>query len=195
MNLDEYQTLFMVASLAFILIAATPTLFMVISIPKTNEPFSELWALGPNHTIEDLPYNITIGEQKLLFIGVGNHLGFSAYYMVYVKFRNQTQPLPDPKNSTPSALPPLYEFHFFLPDGGKWETPVNFTVLDATTRGNSLVVEHISINNITFKVEYATRRNLASSYQIFFELWLYNVASEEFQYHNRFASIWLRLTT
>lgn len=193
MNLDEYQTIFLAATLAFILIAATPTLSMVISIPKTEEPFSEIWVLGHNHTVEDLPYNITIGEQKLLYIGVGNHLGFSAYYTVYVKFRNQTQPLPDPKNATPSPLPPLYEFRFSLKNDGNLETPVNFAIQDASIRDDNLVLEQIFINNVVFEVEYATTRSSKLLYQIFFELWLYNTTSEKFQYHNRFASVWLKV--
>jgi len=193
MNIDEYQTLFLAATLAFILIAATPTISMVISIPKTEEPFSEIWVLGPNHTVEDLPYNITIGEQKLLYIGVGNHLGFSAYYTVYLKLRNQTQPLPEPKNATPSSLLPLYEFRFFLNNDANWEMLVNFAIQDASIRDDNLVLEQIFINNVVFEVEYATTRSSKLLFQFFFELWLYNATSGKFQYHNRFASVWLKL--
>jgi len=193
-NLEEYHTLFMVTTLTLSLVAATPTLIMVVPISKTEKPFSELWILGPNHMAENYPLNISIGEQKLLFIGVANHMHSSMYYIVYAKFRNQTQPLPDDKNSTPSPVLPLYEFRFFLVDGENWETPLNFTILDASLNDNNLVVKRISINDMIFEGEYVARRDLGLVYQIFFELWLYNMTSGKSQYHNRFVSNWLKVT-
>jgi hypothetical protein len=31
-------------------------------------------------------------------------------------------------------------------------------------------------------------------FQLFFELWLYDLASQGFQYHNRFVGVWLNMT-
>jgi len=192
-NLEEYHTLFMVATLTLSLVAATPTLIMVVPISKTEKPFSELWILGPNHMAENYPLNISIREQKHFFIGVANHMHSSMYYIVYAKFCNQTQPLPDDKNLTPSPVLPLYEFRFFLVDGEDWETPLNLTILDASLNDNNLVVKRISINDIIFEGEYLARRDSGLVYQIFFELWLYNMTSGKSQYHNRFVSNWLKI--
>lgn len=194
MSLEEFHTIFMAVSLALTLLVAAPTLSMVVRIPKTSQPFSELWLLGPDHMAEDFPFNITVGEEKLVFLGVSNHLGHSAYYVVYAKFRNQTQPPPDAENSTPSPNRPLHEFRFFLADGRVWETPINFTILDASIDTDTLVVKQISINDVVFEVEYTARRDLGLFFQMFFELWFYNVTFGEFQYHNRFVSIWLKVT-
>jgi len=31
-------------------------------------------------------------------------------------------------------------------------------------------------------------------YELFMELWIYNVASDAFQFHNRFVGLWLNVT-
>lgn len=52
MTLEEYRTLFAIGSLVLILIAATPSLGLIISLPRDTERFSELWLLGPTHMAE-----------------------------------------------------------------------------------------------------------------------------------------------
>jgi len=197
MNLEEYRTLFVVGCLVLILTAASPMLGMIISIPKGSERFSELWVLGPDHMAEDYPFNVTVGDQYNLFVGVGNHLGYSAYYIVYVKFRNRIQPLPDASNSKPSSLPPLYEFRAFVADGDTWENPVNFSILEVSRVRNSFLMRRIGINDVVFSVDSPTNwdsENRGFYYQLFFELWLYNTTSQSFQYHDRFVGIWLNMT-
>jgi len=197
MNLEEYRTLFVIGCLIFILAAAAPMLSMVISLPKGSERFSELWVLGPNHMAEDYPFNVTIGGQYNLFVGVGNHMGYSAYYIVYLKFRNRIQPLPDASSSKPSSLPPLYEFRAFVADGATWENPVSFSILEASRRSNSFFIHRICINDVVFSVDSSSNwdsENRGFYYQLFFELWLYNTTSQSFEYHNRFVGIWLNMT-
>ena len=197
MNLEEYRAVFMVASLALVLIVAAPTLSMVVPFPRGTERFSELWVLGPNHMAEDYPFNVRVGEQRHIFVGVGNHLGCSACYVVYVKFRNQTQPLPDASRSTPSPLPPLYEFRAFVVDGETWEAPLTFTLLEVSRLDDSCFVGQMSINGVVFSVDSPSRWDSENSgfyYQLFLELWLYDVKSRGFQFHDRFVGIWLNMT-
>lgn len=190
MKLDDYQTVFMAISLILMLVAASPALSAFIRIPKVSQQFSEIWILGPNRTFEDYPFQIRANQLYTTYVGVGNHMGASSYYLIYVKFRNQTQPLPDSNTSTPSPLQSIYEFRFFLADGEDWETTVNFVILDAHVQDNSVVVKQISINDITVNVNYTGQRYC----QMFFELWRYDLASDSFQYHNRFASIWFQIS-
>jgi len=197
MRLEDYRTVFAVMSLALILIAAFPALSMVMSLPKGSERFSELWILGPNHIAEDYPFNVQVGEEYQVFVGVGNHMGYSAYYIVYVKLRNQTQPLPDALKSAPSPLPPLYEFQVFVPDGATWESSVNFSILEISSLDDSCLVRRMSINDVVFSVYSPSRWNSENKgfyYQLFFELWLYNITSQSFQFHDRFIGIWLNIT-
>jgi uncharacterized membrane protein len=197
MKFQDYRTLFQVGSLVFVLLAASPALSLVVSFPRDGESFSELWLLGPNHMAEDYPFNVQAGESYNLFLGVGNHLGHSAYYMVYAKFRNQTQPLPNASSSEPSSLSSIYEFQFFLADGDVWETPVTFEILGASVQGDSLVVESVSVNDRILQVVCPLIWDSEYSgfyFQLFFELWLYNSARSSFEFHDRFVGIWLNMT-
>jgi hypothetical protein len=174
-----------------VLLAASPTLSTVIRIPKTSQPFSELWIMDANHMAEDYPFNVSVNQPIKIFLGAGNHMGVSSYYLINVKFRNQTQPLPDSNNSQPSPLPSLFELRFLLADGETWENLLNFTLLDAyVSRGNNMV-RQISVNGMISNVNCAS---LNPYFEMFFELWRYDVTTEELQYHNRFVSVWLNIT-
>ena len=197
MKFQDYRTVFQVGSLALVLLAASPALSLIVSFPRSGESFSELWLLGPNHMAENFPFNVQAGEENSLFLGVGNHLGNSAYYLVYVKFRNQTQPLPNSISSEPSSLPSIHEFQFLLADGDVWETPVTFEILDASVEGDSMVVKSVSVNDRAFQVDCSSTwdsENKGFSFQLFFELWVYNSERSSFQFHDRFVGIWLNMT-
>lgn len=196
MELDDFRILFVVAGLILVLVAASPALSL-ISLPRSGERFSELWLLGPEHKAEDYPFNIHNMTLYRIYVGVGNQLGELTYYAVYVKFRNQTQQLPNFTTSEPSPLPPLYEFHFFLSDEKVWEAPLTFTIENVLLQQNSSLIQNISINGMVFPVNctstWGSDRN-GFYYQMFFELWLYNMTSSTFQYHNRFVGLRLNMT-
>jgi hypothetical protein len=166
---------------------------LVLSSPSGAEQFSEFWILGPNHVMADYPSNVQVNQTNRVFVGVRNHMDSTVHYMVYVKFRNQTQPLPDALNSMPSSLPPLYEYHAYVADEGTWEAPSDFSVLRASRVGNSTLVSDISINDVVFSVNSYATENSGFSYEIFFELWIYNTTSMSFQYHNRFVGFGLSM--
>jgi len=201
MNVEEYRTLFIIGSLVLMLVAVAPTLSLFIGVPWNSERFSELWLLGPEHRAENYPFNIRGMKQYSIYVGVGNQLGDAraraAYYVVYVKFRNQTQQLPNFTTSEPSPLPPLYEFRFFLSDGEVWEAPLSFAVENVLFQQNFSLVQNVSINGIVFPVNCSSTWDSDRNgfyYQMFFELWLYNMTSSSFQYHNRFVGLWLNMT-
>jgi hypothetical protein len=198
MNLEEYKSVFAVTVLGLILVAAFPTVSMILPFPEGGERFSELWLLGPEHMAEGYPFNVRGGEmQGPIYVGVSNHMGSSEYYVVYVKFRNQTQPLPNATASEPSPLPPLYEFQFFLADGEMWETPVSFVVEDVVFEGNSSFVTEISVNGHVFPVDVFSGWDSEQNgfyFQLFFELWLYSGDLQVFEFHDRFVGIWLNMT-
>ena len=197
MKLEHYHKVFTAGSLVLILIAAAPALNLILASPNATELFSELWILNSDHRAEDYPFNVRVNESYNVFIGVGNHMGSSAYYLIYVKLRNQTQPLPDPTRLEPSPLAPLYELRAFIADGETWEMPMTFRILHASQQGDSMLINRISINDVAFDVNAATIRDSEAEgfyYQLFFELWLYNNTSENFQFRGRFVGIWLKIT-
>jgi hypothetical protein len=124
-------------------------------------------------------------------------MGGSMYYVVYVKFRNQTQPLPNATLAMPSSMSSLYEFRAVVVDGGTWEKLVTFSVLEASSFENSSHVNCLVIDGRVLRVDSSAvwdSEQKGFFYQLFFELWLYNVASESFEFHNRFVGIWLNMT-
>lgn len=197
MSLDEWRVVFWVCGLVLMLVAASPGLGLVVSFPRGTERFSEFWVLGPNRMAEGYPFNVEVNETYRVFVGVGNHLGFSAYYLVYVKFRNQSQPLPNVTSSEPSPLVPLHEFRFFVLDGGTWETPLAFRILEVSRYDDSVFVGRISINDVVFDVDSFAKWDSEFGgfyFQLFFELWLYDEGVRDFRFHDRFVGIWLNMT-
>ena len=196
MKFNDYRTIFQVCTLALILLAASPAISQVISLPNSGEQFSELWILGPNHMAENFPYNITVGTKNNFYLGVGNHLGGSTYYLVKAKFRNQTQPLPSINISQPSSLLSIHEFQFIQKDNGIWETQIDFEVLDASITDNSMVINSISINDRVIQVDFESIPDSEDGkyyFQLFFELYLYNSTNSSFEFHDRFVGVWLNI--
>jgi len=194
----QHRGWFIVGSLALMLVAVAPTSALYVRLPNGSESFSELWLLGPGHKAENYPFNIKDNEVHSIYVGVGNRLGYSACYGVFVKFRNQSQPLPVNSNSTPSPLPVLYEYNFFVRDGEIWETLLSFRVMNVDRLNGSMNLGILSINDVSFQVDSVSAWDLERKgfyFQLVLELWFYNTKSKSFDYHNRFVGIWLNLTS
>ena len=84
MTFEDLKVSYIISCLVLGLIILSPTLAMVIRFPSV-ESFSELWILGPNRMAENYPFNVSENEVYSIYLGVGNHIGSSAYYVVYVK--------------------------------------------------------------------------------------------------------------
>jgi hypothetical protein len=196
LKFEDYRVVFAAVGLIGVLLFASPTLGLVLHLPG-GEKFSELWVLGPGHMAEDYPFNVTADVSYLVYVGVGNHLGSSTYYVVYVKFRNETEPLPNVTTGAPSVLAPLYEYRMFLEDGGNSDVPLNFSFSNVSFSGNQSAVGSLTINGVPFIVGKSVSWDAVNSgyfYQLFIELWIYSAESDDFQYHNRFVSRWLNVT-
>jgi uncharacterized membrane protein len=196
MKLEDCKVVFAAVGLIGVLILASPTLGLVLHLPG-GERFSELWVLGPGHMAEDYPFNVRENESYLVYVGVGNHLGSSTYYVVYVKFRNETEPLPNMTTSVPSALAPLYEYRVFLEDNSSSEVPLTFSFSNVSFSGSQSTVESLTINGVQSIVDESVSWDAENSgyfYQLFIELWIYDSASDGFSFHNRFVSRWLNMT-
>ena len=197
MNLGEYRTVFTVGGLILVLVASAPTVSLFLPFSIEGERFSELWVLGSGHMAEDYPFDVKADLSYLVYVGVGNHMGSSMYYNVVVKFRNQSEPLPNATAGTPSPLPLLYEYRVFLGDGEGWEIPVTFSFSGVSFFDNRSFVEVFKVDELAFGVDKVALWNAESDgyyYQVFIELWIYNAESDRFHYHNRFVNRWLNMT-
>jgi len=196
LKLEDCKVVFAAVGLIGVLLFASPTLGLVLRLPG-GEKFSELWVLGPGRMAEDYPFNVGAGVSYLVYVGVGNHMGSSAYYVVYVKFRNQSEPLPNATAETPSPLPPLYEYRVFLEEGESWEAPLMFSFSGVSFFENRSFIESFRMNDVAFSVNKLALWNgeyYGYYYQVFIELWIYVAEFDGFQFHNRFVGLWLNMT-
>lgn len=197
MDFEDYRTIFIIGTLICVLLAATPALSIIISLPKSREKFSEFWYLGPNHMAEDYPFNVTVDEQYNIYLDIVNHMGNSIYYAVYVKFRNETQLLPNATSSLPSPLPAVYEFRVLVQDGATWERPFLFSFSEISVLGDSCSVNKLVINNYLVNMNSSANWNAERNgfyFQLFFELWFYDAGLKSLHFHNRFVTLWLNMT-
>jgi hypothetical protein len=195
LKIEDYKAVFATLCLIGVLLFASPTLGFVLRLPS-GEKFSELWVLGPGHMAEDYPFNVEADVNYLVYVGVGNHMGSSAYYVVYVKFRNQTESLPNATAGTPSPLLPLFEFRLFVEDGKSWEAPLRFSFSDVSFSENRSFVGSLMMNGVTFNVDKVASWDVENNgyyYQLFMELWIYNIEFQTFEFHNRFVDLWLNM--
>jgi hypothetical protein len=183
------------------LLVASPALSRLLVFPRT-EFFSELWILGPNHMAKDYPYNIVRGQNYSIFVGATNHLGYVAYYLVEVKFRNSSQSAPydfgPPSNRTPSTLPSLYNLTAFVADEGDWEVSLTFSFDYVNTTFSTLQMQSLSLNNVElslggYSISWSSQTRVFAGF-LFFELWIYNRTMSIFQYHGREVRLALNMT-
>lgn len=185
------------------LLAASPVIGKVASYPRT-EPFTELWVLGSSHMAGDYPYGVSSGQNYSVFLGIGNQLGYCAYYVVEVKFRNETQSAPYSygglANMTPSSLPSLFNFTAFVADQNNWELPLTFSFDYVMVNDTALQVDfdRMVLNDVVLDLRGSSTAwdfNKTRFYgDLVFELWLFNSKSQVFQYHQRFVDLKLNMT-
>jgi len=143
------------------------------------------------------PFNIAVGQNYSVYIGVGNQLGSSAYYVLYVKFGNETDQMPNATLGTPSILQPLIEYRFSIQDSVNWESLLNFSVANASISGNNPQINTLQINGVAFNVDKPAMWDSNSTtfkYQLLFELWIYNSSSSAISFNDRFVDLQLNLT-
>ena len=196
MKPEDYRVVFVAVGFIGVLLFASPVLSLVVRLPG-GERFSELWVLGPGHMAEDYPFNVRENESYLVYVGVGNHLGSSTYYGLYVKFRNDTEPLPNETAGTPSVLTPLYTYRVFIEDSNSSEVPLVFSFSNASFSNNQSNVGNLVINGVSSNVDKSASWDAVNSgyyYELFIELWIYDEATNIFVFHNRVVSRWLNMT-
>jgi hypothetical protein len=198
MNLQEYKVLFIVVVSVSALLVASPALQRLLVYPKT-EFFTELWLLGPNQKGEGYPFSITLNENYSVFLGIGNHLGECAYYVVEVKFRNESGSAPNSFKRTPSSLPSLYNITVFVAA----EESRNHLLTFGFDYGFDDSMSRIDFYSMTLNDVKLDLHGLNSKWNanasrfygnLIFELWLYNTSTSLFYYHERFVDLKFNMT-
>lgn len=198
MNLQSYKPLLLVVTAILALLVASPALQRLLFYPRTDF-FTEMGLLGPEHTADKYPSNITLNENYNVFLAASNYLGSCAYYEVRVKFRTENQSAPGSLTRQPSSLPSLYNVHFFVADEEAWELPVTFSFDYSYDENNS----QINFNGMMFNGAVLNLSGYSATWDeeksrffgnLIFELWIYNDDVGDFTYHERYNDLKFNMT-
>ncbi|MGQ9507693.1 MAG: DUF1616 domain-containing protein [Candidatus Bathycorpusculaceae bacterium] len=202
MDIKEYGFLYWVVVGILALLIASPFLSRILVYPRT-EFFTELWILDADHRAENYPFDITRNQNYTVYLGIGNRLGYCAYYMVQIKFRNETQPAPTSfgpiEQRSPSNLTSLFNVTAFVADEQVWELPItfsfNYSYNESLSRIEflSLQLNNIWLDMTDYTISFDSEKREFRGF-LFFEVWLYNSSISAFQYHGRFVGLWLNMT-
>ena len=197
MDLQQYKVLLLVVTAVSAFLIASPALQRLVVFPQTDY-LTELSLLGPYHNAT-YPFNVADNENYRLYINVENRLGSCSYYLIQMKFRNQTQSAPDSFNKTSSYQPYLGNISFFVADKETLELPIDVSFqykLDENI-SDQLDMQTITLNGAALNANTTTiawdsqRKGFYGN--LFFELWIFNGTVNAFQYHQRYVSLWLKL--
>jgi len=181
-----------------ILLVASPALSRLLVFPRT-EFFTEFWVLDSNSRADNYPFYITRGDNYNVFLGIGNRLGHFAYYLVEVKFRNQTQSAPNSFNRTSSSLPSLFNITAFAADEGTWELPLTFSFdynydeILSKVELQKIILNDVHLDISSYTITWNSKTNGFFG-NLFFELWIYNATTSSFRYHERSVGLWFNMT-
>jgi hypothetical protein len=195
-NFGDAKLVYVFSCVALGLIILSPTLAEVVTFPS-GEKFSELWILGQNRMAEGYPFNVSAGVSYRVYLGVGNHMGDLGYYRVYVKFRNESEPLPNSTAGLPSALEPVFQYDMLLRNNETLERELSFSFEGVFFEKNFCRVSKVLVGDYAVDVGKVAVRNETSNafyYELFFELWIYNATVSSFQFHNRWVGLWFNMS-
>jgi len=202
MKLDDYRMFFLVGTSVLALLVASPALSRVLVYPRT-EFFSEMWLLGPSHKAEGYPYNVSKGQNNTVFLGIGNQLGYCAYYVVEIKFRNETESAPSSfgpiEDRTPSSVRSLFNITAFVADEQDLELPIRFSFDYLSKNKSQVTFRSLTLNDEVLSLEgCSTAWNATRSIfygNLIFELWIYNAQAKILSYHGRFVDLKFSMTS
>jgi hypothetical protein len=196
MKHSDAKTLYIVVTFTIALVLLTPLLSQIVQISR-GESYSEIWLLGDSDKAENYPQNLSQGETYNVKLGIRNNKGSLAYYLVYLKMLNQTDPIPNSTQIEPSPVPPTWEWQLTLADGQDLSLPVSLTLSSVKFVDNTCTIGGLLIGDQAVRLEKDIQQDSVENgyfLRILFELWIYNRATNSFEYDNRFVYTWVRIT-
>ncbi|MFO8050597.1 MAG: DUF1616 domain-containing protein [Thermoplasmatota archaeon] len=129
----EHTTMDKVLTMGIVLmmVLSVGMLIYIIVVPREGESFTEFYVLGPGGMADDYPRNIYLEEEKLVYIGVGNHEHRDMNYTLVMSIddgaMNTTVESYDHVTLSRSRQPSM---PLRVQDGATEEIGVNFSVLE-----------------------------------------------------------------
>lgn len=196
MSILNQKLILFITILVVVPLISSITLISVFKPPE-GEKFSEIYLLGPNHKATDYPSNIVPGKNYLVTLGVANHLGASASYVLYIKFGNDDDRIqPGGITSTPSTLQSLEQYTVHIDDNEKWEVLLVFSVSNITKSDNTATIKVLTINGQLYDVDKSAAKETNHStfrYHLIAELWIHDPNTDDVVFNNRYIDLVLNL--
>ncbi len=180
MAFTKHKPLLLVGAFILLLIL----LVAVISSfwPRYEDEFLEIGLLGKDKTADNYYPNgnatLVAGAELNWYIYVHNHMQTEQNVSIRVKLLNSTTALPDDRNYKPSPVDPIAEFPLSLHINSTELVPFLWRILETENQNNSITIKRLIINETIVEANISTYSD--SFYQIVFELWVYNPASNEY---------------
>lgn len=183
MNL-KYRISFLVVGLVLIVLT-TSLIGRVVS--GGGEQFFIMAMLGKDKMMGDYYPNsdpdVEVNSSVLWNIVVHNNMGGAQYVSIRVKVLNLT--MQGPGALSPSPTPVLLEFRNSLADNQTVWIPFNWSILEITHQGDSVVIKKLIINGVPYIVDVGAVSGF--NFRFIFELWYSNAASQNFEFTWRSA--------
>ena len=196
MKLEDYKLFIIAIGVIGILLIASPIIASLIVLPQ-GEQFTELYILGPQHMAADYPYNVAPNQNYSIYLDVTNHMGTSAFYLVYIKLLNGTDTLPDSQRGAASLIQPAYEYRFAIQDQQTWETSIIFAIANVKTLNNQTIIGDLQINGKNIRIDKPIIWNSTTStnqFRLMSELWI-TTTNQATEFDNRYVSLNLNCTS
>ena len=174
--------------------------------PRPREQFFQLYILGENHRIGnyypgDDP-NLHLGEDVKWYLGIVNNMGSVQYVMIKLKIGNRSMEPPNEEKTEPAQMPTVIEYRRFLSDNETFETPIQWTIMEAEEAHGVVKLTKLKINNETVLIQ-GVEADKGENFRFVLELWSYDPESGVFMFGWRnggerktaWLQLWFNITT
>jgi uncharacterized membrane protein len=199
-DLRRFLTVFAVSTLIFTVLTYT------LLTPRPRERFFQLYILGENHRIGnyypgDDP-NLHLGEDVKWYLGIVNNMGSVQYVMIKLKIGNRSMEPPNEEKTEPAQMPTVIEYRRFLSDNETFETPIQWTIMEAEEAHGVVKLTKLKINNETVLIQ-GVEADKGENFRFVLELWSYDPESRVFMFGWRnggerktaWLQLWFNITT
>jgi hypothetical protein len=155
----------------------------VVTTPRPTEQFFQVYILSADHTAAGYypnnDTNMRIGESITWYLGVTDNMGTMQLVSVRIKPSNATIKPPDDNLGVESPAPVITDFARFLQNNETWQTPLVWSISNATLTSGSTRILNLEINNETYQISDWSARN-GYNFRLIFELWTWQTDSNAF---------------
>jgi hypothetical protein len=152
--------------------------------PQNEERFIELGLLGKDKKAEGYFANdnpaLNVGTQVNWYLYLHNQMTNSQFIQIKVKLLNSTMQATNNTTHQPSPVASVVEIPELLTVNSTQLIPFTWSIANAISQDGSIVIKSVTINGQTVDIEVPAIFD--SSFNIVFELWVYDQSSQTYQF-------------